>query len=225
MSESPTDPITPLARELMHPNPAGYQQLVVPDRTPTAATELLGSITADQLVTNPAASRVLGAAMLAGLWLWHDGLAQCHRIAQKSPEELNRSSESSRRSLEMFGERNPSASPGPASLDLSATLAFWHAIMHRREGDFSNSKYWYARCDGHPAFASIAATAGPIVNRCAADKRLLRLIVRGWDPRAMVDLVEQLHDEPQNPLYAVAVELQQIEWRMLMETCAAAATV
>src|SRR4051812_40242009 len=24
------------------------------------------------------------------------------------------------------------------------TGSFWHAIMHRREGDFSNSKYWYA---------------------------------------------------------------------------------
>src|SRR3954447_7892804 len=33
----------------------------------------------------------------------------------------------------------------------SATGSFWHAIMHRREGDFSNSKYWYARCQGHPA--------------------------------------------------------------------------
>src|SRR5580704_15011999 len=116
MSETPTDPLTPLARELMHPDPAGYQRLVVQDQTPAAATELLGSITADQLVTNPAASRVQGAAMLAGLWLWHDGLTECHRIAQKSPEELNRSGETSRRSLEMFGERNPSASTGSGSL-------------------------------------------------------------------------------------------------------------
>src|SRR5262245_21627515 len=31
------------------------------------------------------------------------------------------------------------------SLD-TPTGSFWHAIMHRRERDFSNSKYWYARC-------------------------------------------------------------------------------
>src|SRR4051794_8266140 len=31
----------------------------------------------------------------------------------------------------------------------SATGSFWHAIMHRREGDFGNSKYWYAKCLNH----------------------------------------------------------------------------
>jgi hypothetical protein len=27
---------------------------------------------------------------------------------------------------------------------------YWHAIMHRREGDFSNSLYWYRRVDKNP---------------------------------------------------------------------------
>jgi hypothetical protein len=31
------------------------------------------------------------------------------------------------------------------------TGSFWHAIMHRREGDFSNSKYWWRRVGKHPA--------------------------------------------------------------------------
>lgn len=37
----------------------------------------------------------------------------------------------------------------------TATGSFWHAIMHRREGDASNSLYWWRRTGTHPAFAAI----------------------------------------------------------------------
>ncbi|HLH78745.1 MAG TPA: hypothetical protein VKV29_00510 [Chthonomonas sp.] len=30
------------------------------------------------------------------------------------------------------------------------TGAFWHGIMHRREGDFANSHYWMRRAASHP---------------------------------------------------------------------------
>jgi hypothetical protein len=33
-----------------------------------------------------------------------------------------------------------------------ATGSFWHAIIHRREGDAGNSCYWWARTGQHPAF-------------------------------------------------------------------------
>src|SRR5690606_33004536 len=40
------------------------------------------------------------------------------------------------------------------------TGSFWHAIMHRREGDVSNSKYWFRRTGKHPAMSRITVAGG-----------------------------------------------------------------
>ncbi len=99
------------------------------------------------------------------------------------------------------------------------TGSFWHAIMHRREGDFSNSKYWYARCANHPAIPLIAAQASRLVNSMPADKSLLRLISTSWNPNAFVDLVEAVHDRPADPRHELAVALQRLEWATLFQHC------
>ncbi len=35
---------------------------------------------------------------------------------------------------------------------------YWHAILHRREPDYSNSKYWYRRVGEHAIFRALRAT-------------------------------------------------------------------
>lgn len=37
----------------------------------------------------------------------------------------------------------------------SPNAAYWHGIMHRREGDIGNSHYWYRRVGRHPVLEAI----------------------------------------------------------------------
>src|SRR5688500_4191480 len=225
MHDAGTDPLSPLTKKIIEAG--SYGALVVISEDSAIARELLEHLTADQLLAGPVKDPVAAHAMLGALWLWHDALSESHAIVQKSPDDLQRTalnlhSKGSKTGLNVLPVQSVESAKGQDQQPLrqgADTLAFWHAIMHRREGDFSNAKYWYARCADHPVLPSLNAKASAILNPLPADKALLRLTANGWNANAFVDFVEHVHERPDDPHYRLAVALQRLEWRVLFDHC------
>jgi hypothetical protein len=218
MPDPGTDPLSQQAHDLI--KSADYHRLTVPDPAAPDATRILRDISPPALLTVPVKSPANAWAMLAALWLWHDALDRCHEIVQQSALNLSRMG----RSAQLPQSVQPSPESNGHLAETDKSLSFLHAITHRREADFGNSKYWYARCRTHPVLRSMLPFANDILHPLPADKSLLRLTRDGWDPDAFVDLAEQLHDRPSDPRYGVAVALQKLEWRLLFGHCVRAAS-
>jgi hypothetical protein len=91
----------------------------------------------------------------------------------------------------------------------TAEGSFWHAIMHRREPDASNSKYWWRRVGAHPVLDSLREQA-PALGYAFTT------------PEAFVDFCERVRGSGSRD-EGLAKRVQLLEWQFLFGHCYRAA--
>ena len=82
---------------------------------------------------------------------------------------------------------------------------FWHAIMHRREPDAWNSKYWWRQVGSHPVISQLISEAPAL----------------GYDytsPKDFVDFCERVRGTGSTD-EDLAKRVQLLEWQLLFEHC------